>query len=139
METLEAVRRLFELLEDSDRQLAAMTVEGWGYPREITDWEVEYAVWLAYGKDVMFWFTPMPDSPDLAAHICISPAARGRVDARRLLGRMETISELLGAFKMWSVRPNDMAPEMTGYLKRLGFAKEKGGMVRLLGDESWVS
>lgn len=129
-----AMRR-FRELQDDDIIRAAALVELWGYPREIHALEIEYGTWVEYGRECVLWYTPIPDSDDLAAHICIAPAARGNLSGRRLAAGIEIIAQLLGAQRVWSYRCPGEDPKMVEYLLRLGFVADNGGLVRHLGDE----
>ncbi len=126
-----------ELLEDADRDRAADLIEEWGYPRGLTDWELDEGHWFAWGLDVLFWFTPTQDEHQWALHICMEPRARGVTDPQETLSVLRVICQLLRGRRMWVFLNESMGQWVEDYLTRLGFAKENGGMVYELGDERW--
>ena len=128
------MRRFLELNEET-KSAAICDVEEWGYPREVTQAEVDHGIWLRYGLDCIIWFT-MHDLGQLGVHICIEPGSRyGRAVTRKLLTGIDVIGELLGAESVCAI-PMPGLEEIHSYCKRLGWVlNSTGWYIHRLGDE----
>ena len=136
------------------RWQAAEIVAEWGYPRRVTPREVELGVWFR-DEGRICWFVspertwwywtagdPQPEHGGvLAVHGIAAPdlRRRERVLTARVMAEMETIAQLLGARKLYSLipreTPNMPVAAMRRYLRRFGWLEDEFGSYKLLGGD----
>ena len=144
-------RRFIELVPDAERIWAARLAEAWGYPRAISEREVERGIWFRFsdGSGIAWLLEPHPDwagllapgVPALVWHGIGSPAARkrrARVLSPRTAAFVEGYAESLGAQRLYSLVP-DLTPgvpaaAMRRYLARYGYVADKLGSYKDLGE-----
>ncbi len=136
------------------RWQAAERVAAWGYPRPVSPREVELGTWFEDGGRICWFVTPVrtewdwrSDAPQpghggvLAVHGIADPdlRRRERVLTSRRAVEMETIAQLLGARKLYSLipreTPNMPVAAMRRYLRRFGWLEDEFGSYKLLGGE----
>lgn len=145
----DAARRWIELVPASEHFWAARLVEAWGYPRGVTEREVEQGAWFRYSDGSgIAWVVPAHESlvsivgeHAYCFHGIGSPAARsqrGRVLSPRAATFIEGWAEILGARRLYSLVPDETpdvpAAAMRRYLRCYGYSSDRYGSVKELGE-----
>lgn len=121
--------RVADTLEE--KRAAALTVIGWGYPRQIKQNEVELAFWIHYGPTVIYWFEWVDcdiTTERLVLHVCSDPESRGSFFARRWLYSVGIIAEILNARALFVEKSIGEEP-IIEYLVRMGWEASEGGYI----------
>lgn len=104
------------LTDNADQADAILDAIAWGYPREITDRELEVADWFRFGEGCVYWFEPVSNE-SAGFHISIRADQRGRVYPRSLFSVVRTSACLFGYKTLLVLRPPEKVAE---YLGRMG-------------------
>lgn len=125
---------LAQMLEIDERVSAALDARLWGFPREVSEVEINYGAWFRMGQEVIHWFElPHPDRPhDLPLHLVVDPKVRHKWPVRRWHYLMQGCAELIGARRVRGV-PFDEDWEMLSYCLRMGWTQESDGFILELG------
>jgi hypothetical protein len=119
--------RLEEMRTDFEKFGACLDVEGWGYPRHINVAEVDMALWLRYGPDVVFWFVAMGESPgELVVHACVRPEMRSRAYPREWFVIVKMIAQLLRFDRLRFL--GEDGDLVASYLRRWGWETDADGL-----------
>lgn len=135
-----------EIHSDQIARWASVVME-WGYPRPVSQREVDYARWFTNGRAVVWFIEPLPDNvpapygfvPEgvLAVHGIADPRQRGRALTRETARELERLGAALGATKLYSLipreTPNMPVKAMRRYLRRYGWLEDEFGSYKLLG------
>lgn len=123
-----------ELDDIPERLVAAQDVMIWGFPRPVTEGEIELGFWFRMGKTVVWWYeAPNPSRP-LAAliHLAVAPRVRSRWPVRRWLVAAEVVAEMMGAEEL-VFAPEHKTSEIVRYAVKLGWKPEGPRFAKPLG------
>lgn len=125
--------RLFVQLERGDQVArAAQDAESWGFPRPVSEQELEGADWWRMLPGVVFWFEHYGISPTHFVHLAVDPAARGRWGARRWIRWVYRYAASQGASAPGFVRCQG-SEQSERYLRRLDWQETHYGLSMPLG------
>jgi hypothetical protein len=123
----------------------------WGYPRQITRFEIDEGTWFTNEIGILWFVQPVmagAEVPEcfvgaLVIHGIGDPRRSGRAINPDSLRLIEDLGRELGARKLYSVlpvgRPDVPALAMRRYLRRYGWLEDEWGAYKVLvGGTAWA-